>query len=228
MPLSALSRVRPRVLSAAWEHARRARGAVGPWIAAKLPETLMQCVLIVISIVLALGVDEWKDARKERELKLQSLGSLALEIQANRELLKSDMPFRETLPAVMMQMDSAGALRTPEAFYDSLGVSGFQPKRLQSAAWQTALVTGVLRLLDYRTASALSTAYGRQTDHERSGERRLPEFLRTGTAPPGSAPHAMVLSATRFVEMETQDERDLVAAYDVALQEIEAAQRRLK
>jgi hypothetical protein len=228
MPLSVVRPGRAGVLSTARERARRARAAVVPWIASRLPETVLQCLLIVISIVLALGVEEWKDARKERELKLQSLSSLEREIRSNRGVLTDAVPYSATLPTVMMEMDTAGVLRTPEAFYDLLGVSSFQPKLLKSTAWQTAMVTGVLRLLDYRTADALSTAYGQQADHERSGEQRLPDFLRTGTATPGSTAHAMVRSATRYVEKQTQEERDLIAAYDEALDQIAAARGKLR
>jgi hypothetical protein len=227
MPLSALSPARPRVLSAAWGRARRAGGAVVPWIASKLPETVLQCVLIVISIVLALGVEEWKDARKERALKLQSLGTFERELQANRLELDQSVAYHASLHDLLAHLDSTGELRTPEEFYGTLGVQGFQPGSLRATAWQTAMATGVLRLLNYPTVDALSITYGLQADHERKSEQRLPDFLRTGTAPPGST-RSMVRSATRYMSDETQEEQKLLATYDSALAKISAARRQLQ
>jgi hypothetical protein len=199
---------------------------VGRWIVSSLPETVLQCLLIVISVVLALGVDEWKDARKEREMKVHSLVSFAHEIHANRDLLDGQAAFAASMPATLAGMESEGELRTAEDFYDKLGVSSFQPPALQATAWQTAVATGVVRLLDYHTVDVLSGTYGSQADYERGSERRLPDFLRTGTAPPGSI-RGMVGAAARYMNDETQETNKLLAAYAAALDEIAAACRRL-
>jgi len=200
-------------------------GAAGAWIVSKVPELVLQCALIVFSIVLALAVDQWQGERSDRDLALQSLDGFEREIGANRAKLEDKTDYYVTLRDVVPRMDSAGKLRTADEFYDMLGVQSFQPPALQATAWQTAVATGALRLLDYPTVDALSRAYNQQARYERVSESRMPEFLRTGTAPQG-ATRAMVRATLLYMDDEVREEKSLAAEFDNALAKIAAAKRR--
>ncbi|HEX8243742.1 MAG TPA: hypothetical protein VF541_09610 [Longimicrobium sp.] len=217
----------PRRAAAVARGTRRALGVFGTWIVAKIPELVLQCVLIIISIVLGLAVNKRIEERSDHDRKVALLTSFEQEIADNLAQLQSDVDDRKDLHATLVALSSTGELRTAEVFYDSVGLKGFRPVALRTTAWQTAVTTGALRLLDDDSiASVLSRTYTQQAEYERAGESRMPEFLRTGMAPQGPVP-AMVRAAERYLEDESDAGDELAAVYRYALTRIAAARQRL-
>lgn len=214
---------RPPRARVAARHTWRALGVTGSWIISKIPELVLQSVLIVFSIVLGLAVNKRIEERSERQTKVELLSRFEREIGQNLAFLQADLQNHTRLRAAMMKMDSAGQLRTAEEFYDLLGVADFRPTPLVTTTWQTAVSTGTMALLD-STAYALSLTYTKQTEYERASESRMPDFLRTGTAAPGG-PRAMVRAAQRYMDDQARGEQMLQAIYEEALARVAAARR---
>src|SRR5690606_9997973 len=68
---------------------RRRRSGTPEW----LLRVSIESVLIMVSILLALGVDEWRDGRDYRELAQQSLQIFALEIEQNLAMMNETLPY---------------------------------------------------------------------------------------------------------------------------------------
>lgn len=125
-----------------------------------------ESVLIVVSVLLAFGLNEWRMQRADRELARNVVDGLYKEIDANRELL-------ETMQAQHVQLAEAIASLAPESLDGRPAFVVVAQNRVDGgslinppaeAAWQTALSTGALRLLDYETVSILSRIYLGQRD----------------------------------------------------------------
>ncbi|HEX8695116.1 MAG TPA: hypothetical protein VF746_22075 [Longimicrobium sp.] len=204
---------------------RALRGA-GGWLVSQLPEIVLQCIVLVISIVVALAVDQWTSERSDRELALQSLDSFELEIRQNQRRLEDSGPFRAGLREVLVRMEESGRLGTMDEFYSTVGLEALRPPHLLDTAWQAALVTDALSRMDYATVSALSLTYSRQDRYRSFSEEGLPAALRPGGTPGAEAP-AAIRSTILYLSEAIEDEEELVVVYQQALQRIEAARRRL-
>src|SRR5689334_4619331 len=53
----------------------------------KLPEILIEAASVVVAVLLAFAVDEWRDARAKREVAERAKRSIVSELQANRDEL---------------------------------------------------------------------------------------------------------------------------------------------
>jgi hypothetical protein len=218
----------PERSAAVARRAWRAAGTAGSWFLSKVPELVLQILLIVVGIVLGLKVNEWTGERSDRELKLNLLSGFEQEIGKNLAHLQDDVDNMEGVRESLGEMSAAGELRTAGEFYDRVGLNVFRRDALLTTAWQTAVSTGSLRQLDddYATASMLSEIYTRQAEYDRRSESRMPEFLRTGAAPPGSV-REMVRAADRYLKDETEDGENLIEDYRQAVGRVAAARRRL-
>lgn len=218
----------PERSAAAARRARHALGTAGSWFLSKVPEVLLQILLIVVGIVLGLWVNQRLQERSDRELKLNLLSGFEQEIGQNLAQLQDDVDYMEAVRESLGRMSSAGELRTADVFYDSVGLKVFRRDALLTTAWQTAVSTGALSQLDddYATASMLSQIYTRQAEYDRRSESRMPEFLRTGVGAQGTAGE-MVRPADRYLKDEIEDGQALIEDYRQAIGRVVAARRRL-
>jgi hypothetical protein len=99
----------------------------------KLPELLLEVVSVVFAVLLALGVDEWRDARARRDLAERALAAVAGEIRSNADELRETAPahaaLRERTARTLATLDGEGRV--------DLAVDYGIPL-LTSAAWRTA------------------------------------------------------------------------------------------
>lgn len=195
--------------------------AEAPAVRRRVPEWLARVVgeslLIMLSITMALAVDQWKSDRQDRALARESLQSFQREIQLNRARVEDIAPYHAGLRAMLAKMDSAGRPGAAELREVGSG-EGLRPPFLLDAAWQTALATGVLRHMDYETVSALSMTYTLQARFKELGREQAPGFAG------GARPRAdEVLSTTlRYLTDVTDGEEELQTVYAQALQIIRA------
>lgn len=131
----------------------------------KLPELLLETGSVVFAVLLALGVDEWRERRNQEALAERARASILEEIRANREDLRSS---REPNRALLRKIEAAlprlaedpGA-RIEEGSDVQLAVT-FQVALLSSAAWQTAQMTQAAHFLDFDWVTRVSRVYDQQ------------------------------------------------------------------
>ena len=119
-----------------------------PWL-----QLTIEAVLIVLSVLLALALNQWRQNRQDRALAQQALQTLRLEIQANQAEVEQKLAYhKEIYDRVSEHPEQSGiSLRT--AF-------------LRNTAWETVQATGAATHLDYEVAAAASAIHGMQQKYE--------------------------------------------------------------
>jgi hypothetical protein len=125
------------------------------------PKLLFESALIILSVLLGLALNGWQERRRERALAEQVVANFRREISGNVARLRHAEPMHRRLAA---RLDSASHVRRPDesaftAFAVLVKGEGVATEPLRDAAWETAVSTGALRLLDYERASSLSEVY---------------------------------------------------------------------
>lgn len=125
---------------------------------------MIETMLILVSIGVGFAAAEFDDYREDRELAAVVLRNVRAEVEANAALLDSLVVQHRTWADALGEVDLA---RAGGSAYETLfvtrpdaGVTIGVP--LKSAAWNTAVSTGALRLLEYDIAAAFSEIYGYQ------------------------------------------------------------------
>jgi len=112
-----------------------------PWL-----ELGLEAVLVVVSVLLALGLNSWRERREHDEVVRESLHALRAEIVSDRKQVKDRLAYHLAL---------ADTLRAHPHHAVSL-----RPAFLLTDAWESARATGAVGYMDYRTAAALGKLYG--------------------------------------------------------------------
>jgi hypothetical protein len=140
-------------------------GGVRGRLREKLPELLLEAGSVVFAVLLALGVDEWRERRNQEALAERARVSILEEIRANREELRNT---REANRALLQKIEAAlprlaedpGA-RLEEGSDVQLAIN-YQLALLSSAAWQTAQMTQAAHFIDYDWVTRVSRVYDQQ------------------------------------------------------------------
>jgi hypothetical protein len=161
---------------------RRARVASTPtW----LLRITVESFLIVMSILAALAVENWREQRGNHRLAVKSLLIFEREMRQNLALLDNNAPFHNGMHELLTQ-----AHVDPEHEVDLASVIGFvealqqeqnQQSLLRNTAWQTALATGALTHIDVETVSALSLTYSMQQRFVEESRASLPRLVQSVT-----------------------------------------------
>jgi hypothetical protein len=193
-----------------------------PHVSVWLSRTLVESLLIVVSIMGALALDEWREDREIQELVDRSVASFAHELQQNHDRVEAVRPYHEGLHHILERRIANGGMTSINEFRNIM--EALQPAVLLASAWQTAVATGVLSRMNYELVSALSLTYSTQF--------RFDEVSRNGNsallAPMNLAEDRLEVSlsnATRFVADITLSEMELMAYYQQTLELIEEYKR---
>jgi type II secretory pathway pseudopilin PulG len=122
---------------------------------------IFESALIILSVLLGLALSDWQSQRNDRALGRQALANFRREIETNLAALKRAQPRHAQLAT---QLDSASRLGRPgemafTAFASLIRDQGVATEPLREAAWETAVSTGALRLIEYEQAAQLSELY---------------------------------------------------------------------
>lgn len=137
----------------------------------KLPlqKLLIEVFSIVLAVLLALGMNQWREQLANRALAETALTNVALEIRSNQDLLTL---LNENNSAVMAAIsDTEGEDQESVAF-----VPGLQ---LQEIAWEALLSTGTSSYVDYQTILTLSETYSIQRVYKELGVQVVQAELNT-------------------------------------------------
>lgn len=180
--------------------------AISEW----LPRVMFESMLIVVSILFALYLDEWRDDRQDAENIEDALAYFVSEIQLNRARVEDAAPFNQGLRHVLSRRQEVHAIESVETFVNIF--ESYNPVVLQSTAWETAIATGALAKMDYKLVSALSLTYSLQNRYQQVSQNGMAEM----TSPQNLSEeklHLAVYNAIRYLDTVTGMETELGAVY---------------
>ena len=143
------------------------RAGDGPSIGRKPIHWLLEGIFIVVSVVLGFSLTEFGEHRKERQLAARMVASIQTEVEYNHAALTPFIPVHRAWQAALEREGPASGTgsaidvlfatrpKLPPEFRTNVPL-------LRRAAWDTALSTGALRLIDYDLAAGLSEIYRMQ------------------------------------------------------------------
>lgn len=179
-----------------------------------LPRVAVESMLIVLSILLALAVDQWRESRSRAERAELALAAIQAEMRENRRLVEKALDYHVTLADTLSVLAERGVNKPPPGAYPQ-GLAA--PGRVIRTAWETARSTGTIVDLPYPVVLRLSRVYGRQAEYEELS-RALLHTAYTQVASEGV--EAFLRGYANWIGV-AQDfagrERILLEAYDAAL-----------
>ncbi len=190
--------------------------AVAIW----LPQVVIESILIVLSILVALGLDSWRQNRENEEFVRTALSNFAVELRQNKARVEDAAPFNIGLRKVLNHHYAVEDITSVDEFVNMVEI--YSPAALQSTAWDTALATGSLAKMEYNLVTALSLTYNLQERYDlttRSGMSDLtsPQYLSEDNL------KLAVYNSIRFLDGVTKMEAELDTTYEQATLVIEAA-----
>jgi len=142
---------------------------------------LAEGCLIVFSVLVALGVGEWRENRAKQALARRALNHFRVELTQNLDSVRQVVAYHQELRSKV-----SGFIKDPsqlEADLDyfvllqRLAEHGLQPPDLRQAAWDTAVGAGMLALLDYEVSQRLAGTYHAQEMGVNTTIRRISDIL---------------------------------------------------
>jgi len=126
----------------------------------KLPEILLEAGSVVVAVLLAFAVDEWRDARAKRELAERAKRGILSEIQANRDelshTLAANASHLKDLEATLAALDADPGARHAQVQL------GFNVAELSDAAWETTRTTQAAQLMPFEWVVEIARVYETQ------------------------------------------------------------------
>jgi hypothetical protein len=188
-----------------------------------LPKLITECLLIVFSVLLALGIDEWREGRQTEHRIEQALGSFAREIERNRNTVQKVSPYHVWLQQRLLEI-----AQTPQLNLSDLqrmkGFEGFRGVELETSSWSTATATGALADMDYETATLLSRIYTRQEDFA-ARQKSIFTVLQPTALTEETLPITLQILAA-YLQDVIIGEKGLLTAYDAAEKHLKDRSRR--
>jgi hypothetical protein len=135
---------------------------------------ILEGLFIVVGVVLGFAVAQYGESRQDRELAARVLRALAREVEFNLAVLEPMTGKHErwlrglntwiTNPAVRKGNTGRHAFIETLPDFEKMTTDNFEPPfpTLRRVAWDTAVSTGALRLIEYDVAAALSEIYAWQ------------------------------------------------------------------
>jgi hypothetical protein len=170
-------------------------------------------MLIIISILVALGLDEWRDDRQNAENIEQALSNFISEIQQNKARVEDAAPFNQGLRHVLSRRQQVQEIESVATFVNI--IESYNPVVLQSTAWETAIATGALAKMDYNLVSALSLTYSLQNRYQQVSRTGMMEL----TSPQNLSEEKLdlaVYNSIRYLDDITSMEAELGGVYSEA------------
>jgi hypothetical protein len=189
---------------------RAALASEGSW----LSQGIFQSILIIISILIALAFDEWREEAEEGELVNRAIYSFEQEIRHNNDSIGEVIPFHNALFEILWRNRSEGKITEISQVNDI--VQGFQTARLEHTAWDTAVATGALAKMDYELVNALSLTYSLQQRYLEEHEARVLALESVRVQPADVA--TLTNQAVKRVQKVIEASSELKAVYDEALE----------
>jgi hypothetical protein len=175
----------------------------------------VESFFVVLSILAAFAVENWRDNVNNQRMAVKSLQIFEREIRQNLAAIEDLTPYHSGILNIVMQ---ARADTTQSVDIRSV-MEGLQVVPLRNAAWQTALGTGVLTHIDVETVWGLSLTYSRQQRFIEDTRAALPSaVLLQGDS--SDELRQTVQAAYIYMNELVKGEQDLRGFYNEALETI--------
>ncbi len=184
---------------------------VGDW----LPKALVESVLIVVSIMLALALDEWQEDQEIQELIDRSLINFSNELTRNKLRIEDVSAYHQGISQILAKRNNMPDATSIPEFRNIM--DSMQPVVLTSSAWQTAVATGALGRMDFELVSALSLTYNTQLRFDENYNSRLQDLLAPNNLQTQNL-DITIYNASRFVSDVTTSESELSGYYTATLE----------
>lgn len=138
---------------------------------------LLEAMSIVFAVLLALGVNEWREARREQQTVALALASIQREMEGNRLFLDRRLPYYQQ---VYTELDSLVAVHGEATSLRAVDVPswrGFNPPILRRSSYEAAITTQAFSHMDFQTADALARLYSFQGFFEKLVEQVMAAAL---------------------------------------------------
>lgn len=197
--------------------ARTARSGPSGW-----SRILAESVLIVFSILLALFVDQWREGRRLDRLRDRAIADIHEEIENNRTAVDRVIVYhtavRDSIGNLWQRIERGGSGGQP-GFDLIAGVAraGIRPPAIRRTAWETAISTDAVTLMDYSLIYRLGGLYDTQTTGVESTLARIQDFVFDPMLFEPARAGAAVRMIHALVSELAGQERYLSALYDSVL-----------
>ena len=185
-----------------------------------LPRVLFESLLVTVSILLALGLDEWRDNRQDAKNIEKALFNFLSEIQQNKAGIEDAAPFNKGLRHVLSRRQEVSAIDSVPQFVNI--IESYNSVVLRSTAWETAIATGSLAKMDFNLVSALSIMYSLQSRYQELNRSGMSEL----TSPQNLSADKLdlaVYNSIRYLDEVTQMETELGIVYSEAEAVVQSA-----
>ena len=174
----------------------------------------IEVLSIVFGVLLALGVNEWRQNRANAELAERARTNLFAEIEANRNHLQ-----------IILDQNLAFQRRMTAASSDDDDEVGYQLAwGLQDTAWNVARDTEALQYMPFETVYGFSAVYSFQQTYRNLGLQMSQAQMMGFMNDSGDGQDGQVMTHReiyrRFlpiIELMIENEKSLLAAYENAL-----------
>jgi len=178
-----------------------------------LPRVLFESALITVSILLALGLDEWREDRQNEQTVEQAMSNFLREIKQNKARVDDAAPFNKGLRDVLSRRYKDGDITSTTEFIDI--VESYSPVVLQSTAWETALATGSVTKMNYSLVSAMSLTYGLQARYQEAARVGMEDLIRPQNLS-AELLDVAIYNSVRYLDNATAMETELSVVYGEA------------
>ncbi|HYO12522.1 MAG TPA: hypothetical protein VE685_04925 [Thermoanaerobaculia bacterium] len=186
----------------------------------KLPELLLEAGSVVFAVLLALGVDEWRERRNQEALAERARASILEEIRANREELRGTQAANRALfqkiEAALPRLAEDPGARLEEGSDVQFAIT-YQLALLSSAAWQTAQMTQAAHFMDYDQVTRISRVYDQQALYLNS-QSGIVELISSMAELEQDDPHRMFTIIAHRLRINLDLQEALLAEYEGILE----------
>ena len=132
----------------------------------KLGTVAIEAASIVLAVLLALAVDEWRENRSQQQQAYAALMNISIELKDNQKVLK--LIHANNIETVKAMAENPASAGEPGQDEERNFIPGLQ---LRETAWETMLSTGVSGNVDYETILELSATYSLQRVYKDTGSQ---------------------------------------------------------
>lgn len=176
----------------------------------------IQILSIIFSILLALGLNDWKESRNNKQLALTTLRNLKDELGNNRKAIEAALRDQR----IFMRSLENGVSQLNSGKEKALALPEINLPDVLTTAWETALVTKAMVYIDYDVILKLSEIYLQQKWLASLEDKVFQTILSPYSYEKknsGNLAKSLYASLKNIMEVEGK----LLAMYDITLKKIE-------
>ncbi|XOV66622.1 MAG: hypothetical protein ACFHU9_13430 [Fluviicola sp.] len=185
---------------------------------------VLEALMIVLSVLLALFINEWNNNRKEAEVTEVMMKNITIELESNQELVAQLIPYHkavfERIQAAVAG-DSLASVFLGNGYFDLSAVApkGIKQGEFQNIAWTIAKEDRISNRIPYDKSQALFFAYEQQARVENTIHRIIDILGSREIHREELLEESIITLALEWNEMMSQEE-ELYHRYSAALKEL--------